>query len=206
MKKIIIFTLLSFITACSSEQKSELKTSETEPDKVIARIDDLKERPSWVKESEPFRIEGAHIISLGQTIIPGDNRVEAAYRIAENNGKAAIASAIESRLDTVFQNAEEGTDMSTQARYIGAEATKLTTNSLRLDKRYWEKIATTDDSGQRKTIYKVFATVKMPESDFKKAVLDAIRKQQGKGGLSEDFSKKVNDHWDKFVSENKYNP
>ena len=40
----------------------------------------------------------------------------------------------------------------------------------------------------------------MPETDFKRAILDAIRKQQGKGGLSKDFAQKVDQHWDKFVN------
>jgi hypothetical protein len=39
----------------------------------------------------------------------------------------------------------------------------------------------------------------MPETDFKRAVINAIRKQEGKGGLSQDFSKKVDEHWDNFV-------
>ena len=88
----------------------------------------------------------------------------------------------------------------TQARYIGAEASKITTSSLRLDQRYWEKVATTTDSGQRITQYKVFATVRMPESEFKMAVMNAIRHQQGKGSLSQDFADKVNKHWDSFVN------
>lgn len=202
MKCIMLaLTTLLFI-GCSSAPKSEITTSETQKDVVVSRIDDLSERPSWLKESTPVQIGSGAVVSLGQTVIPSDHRVEAAYRIAENNAKAQIAKAIEQRLDFVFQNAEEGTDISsTQARYIGAEAANLTTSSLRLDKRYWEKVATTQDNGQRVTQYRVFATVTMPEQDFKRAVLEAIRKQQGKQGISQDFAKKVDAHWDKFVSQ-----
>ena len=78
-------------------------------------------------------------------------------------------------------------------------AANLTTSTLRLDKRYWEKVATTQDNGQRVTQYKVFVTVKMPEADFKRSVMDAIHKQQGKGGIGEDFAKKVDQHWDRFT-------
>jgi hypothetical protein len=193
---------LAFTTvACSSAPKNPT-ASELEPDRVVARIDDRSSRPDWVKESEPFRIKDGMVTSLGQTTIPGDNRVEAAYRIAENNAKGAIANAIEVRLETIFQNAEEGTSLdATQARYIGAEASNLTTSSLRISDRYWEKVATTQDTGQRLTQYRVFADVTMPEADFKRAVLDAIARAHGKVGLSENFAKKVDAQWDRFTSE-----
>lgn len=190
--------LVAALTACTTTPKSP----ETEPDVVVSRIDDLSSRPGWLKESEPFKISNGQVISLGSTTIPSDHRVEAGYRIAENNAKANIAGAIEQRLEFIFQNAEEGTAMdSTQARYIGAEASKILTSSIRQDKRYYEKVATTQDDGTRVTRYKIFTTVTMPEADFKRAITDAIRKSQGKAGLSAEFAKKVDQHWDKFTSE-----
>jgi hypothetical protein len=188
-----------WLVACSSAPKQPTPP-ELERDAVVSLIDDLSSRPQWLKESEPVRVSDGFVTSLGETVIPADHRVDAAYRIAENNAKSQIAKAIEQRLDFVFQNAEEGTSMNaTQARSIGAEAANLTTSTLRLDKRYWEKVATTQDNGQRVTQYKVFVTVRMPEADFKRSVMDAIHKQQGKGGISEDFAKKVDQHWDRFT-------
>lgn len=197
MKK--YFLLLILLAGCTTSVKNPTK-AEIEPDKVISRIDDLSSRPDWVKESEPFRIEKGSVISTGMTTIPASDRVEAAYRIAQNNAKAAIANTIEQKLEFIFQNAEEGTSInSTQARYIGAEASSLVTNSIKPGKNYWEKVASTQDSGERVTQFKVFTTVTMSEEDFKKAIFDAIKKAQGKGGLSKDFAKKVDAHWDKFV-------
>lgn len=201
MKKFTLATItIGFLSACSTSTP----TPENAKDVVISRIDDLSSRPEWLKESTPFSIEGGTVTSLGSTTIPADHRPEAAFRIAENSAKAAIAGAIEQRLEFIFQNAEEGTGMdSTQARYIGAEASKLVTSSIRPGKRYYEKVATTSDTGERKTIYKVFTTVTLPESDFKAAILAAARKRDGKTGLSQDFSKKVDSQWDKFVAEDK---
>jgi hypothetical protein len=199
MKKIAFASaVLVTLAGCSSTTRSP----ENQSDQVVSRIDNLSSRPDWLRESEPFKIQNSQVVSLGKTTIPGDNRVEAAYRIAENNAKAAIASAIEQRLDFVFQNAEEGASVdANQTRYIGAEASKLTTSSLRLQNRYWEKVSTVQDNGQRVTQYTVFSTVVIPENDFKQAILEAIRKQQGKGGLSQDFSKKVEAHWEQFVNQ-----
>lgn len=195
--KVILIMMSLLIVSCSSN-----KLLPEPSENVISRIDQLSSRPEWLKESEPFIIDNGKVISLGQTTIPGDNRVEAAYRISENNAKASISSAIEQRLDFVFQNAEEGTSIdATQAKYIGAEASKITTSALKLKNRYWEKVATTNENGKIALTFRVFASVEMNESDFKQAILEAIRKSQGKGGLSKDFAEKVNQHWDKFTKE-----
>lgn len=201
MRTTTIIVSLIFLAGCSSAVKNPTK-AEIEPDKVVSRIDDLSSRPDWVQEAEPFRIEKGTVISTGMTTVPASDRVEAAYRIAQNNAKSAIAGAIEQKLEFILQNAEEGTSAnSNQVRYIGAEASNLVTSSIRPGKNYWEKVATTLDSGERVTQYKVFSTVVIPESDFKQAVFDAIKKAQGKGGISKDFAKKVDAHWDKFTNQ-----
>ncbi len=199
----IILLIIAAIVGCSSTNSKKIAEIQGNvgEERVLSRIDELSSRPSWLKESEPFRIEGGKVYSMGMTSMPADDRVEAGFRIAENNGKAAISNAIEQRLDFIFQNAEEGTAMSgTQARYIGAEASKLTTSSLRSSKRYWEKVATTQENGQVAVQYRVFAMVEMPEDDFKTAIVDAIRRSKGKAGISAEFAEKVDKHWDQFVS------
>lgn len=199
-KQIILATAVLSLAGCSSTPTNQASpTSETLPDKVLSRINDTSSRPNWLNEEKSFQIKDQTVVSLGQTTIPGDNRVEAGYAIAENSAKGGICSAIESRLDYIFQNAEEGTSFdANQVRRIGAEACKLTTSNIRNGNRYWEKIAMTTDSGSRVTRYKIFATVEMPEVDFKRAVLSAIQKQNGKGGISQDFAKKVDEHWEQF--------
>lgn len=200
MKTMTTLIAIILLAGCSSTIKNPTKP-EIEPDVVISRIDDVSSRPDWLKESEPFRIESGKVLSLGTTTIPADQRVEAAMRVAENNAKSSIAGAIEQKLEFIFQNAEEGAVMGAeQARYIGAEASSLITSSIRINKRYWEKIATTLDSGERVTRFKVFSLVSMPEEDFKKAILAATRKAEGKVGLSKGFSDKVDKHWDQFTS------
>lgn len=199
MKIIFLIGLLTLVASCSSVSKIGIEHAGEE--KVLSRIDDLSSRPDWLKESEPFYIKDGKVYSLGTTTIPADNNVNAAFRIAENNAKASISHSIEQRLDFVFQNAEEGTTFgANQSKYIGAEASKLTTNSLRLSKRYWEKVSIIQENGKQNLQIRVFATVEMPENDFKSAIIDSIRKNQGKEGISAEFAKKVDTHWNQFVS------
>ena len=200
MKYLVFVLSIAFIVGCGTSVKNPTKP-EIEPDVVVSRIDNLSSRPDWLKESEPFRFESGKVLSIGSTSIPGDQRVEAAMRVAENNAKLGIASAIEQKLEFIFQNAEEGAVMGAdQARYIGAEASSLVTSSIRTDKRYWEKVATTQDSGERVTRFKVFSMVSMPDNDFKKAIITATKKAEGKVGLSKGFSERVDKHWDQFTS------
>jgi hypothetical protein len=197
-KRLAVSAVVLLATACSSTPKYASQ-SEIQPDRVISRIDNMNDRPEYISESEPFRISNGVVYSTGMTTLPADHRVEAGQRIAANNAKAAIAGAIESRLSFVFQNGEEGTSVdSSQVRHIGAEASELVTNSIRPYKNYWEKVATTEDSGQRTTKYKIFSVVQMPEADFKQAIFAAVKKAQGKGEVSKDFQDRLNSHWDKF--------
>jgi hypothetical protein len=199
IKTLMFAGSLAALCACSSVQK--IGTDHVGEEKILARIDGLSSRPDWVKESEPFTIENGKVTSIGMTTIPAENRVEAGYRISTNNGKAAIAGAIEQRLDFIFQQGDEGTAMdATQARYIGAEASKLTASSIRMGKHYWEKVSVIQSNGLPSVVYRIYSSVTMPEVDFKAAIVDAIRRGQGKGGLSADFAKKVDQHWDQFAN------
>lgn len=207
MKTIINITmtaaLAALLSSCSSTQKQEEteKAPVARPDHVIERIDNLSSRPSWISESEPFRIQGGNVVSIGLTEIPGDHRVSAAYRIAQNNAKAGIATAIEQKLEFIFQNSEEGSSFdTTQARFIGAESSKLLTNHIRPGKNYWEKVASWDEFGNQSIKYKVFSSVTMPEAEFKRAIKAAIKKAEGGQKLSQTFSTMVDKHWDQFTN------
>lgn len=198
--KFPVIALFLLLSSCA-EAPFVPGAPEEAPDRVLSRIDDLDSRPDWLHESEPFVVDSDRVVSLGATEIPSDHRVDAAYRIAENNAQASIAGAIEKKLEFIFQNAEEGTAVDqTQARFIGAEATRLMTSSMRPGRHYWEKVAFTTDSGRRLTKFRVFATVEMPQDDFKRAILDAARRASGRAGLSTEFAQKVNEQWDRFTA------
>lgn len=202
----LIFNLVVLVVfaSCSTGSKvAEDKEVLDQPDVVIARIDNLKDRPAYIKESEIMTVADGYVYFTGLQAAPSDSNPEQLYRSAELNAKSSIAKAIEQKLQIVFQNAEEGYSLdANQARFMGIEATDLmSTSSIRPYKRYWEKVRTTNDSGQRVTKLVMFAVVKMPETDFKKAIIDAARKREGKAGLSSDFAKKVDQQWDAIVTD-----
>lgn len=197
MKRIFRSFLALSVLACAACSSVSMK------DQVIARSDDLSSRPEWVKDSETFTVSKGAVYMLGSTTIPATSSPDRAYRIAENNAKQGLSSAIEQKLDFVFQNAEEGTEIgSDQTRFIGMEASKLVTSAIRPSNRYWEKVVTVTgaNADDKAVVYRVYARVAMPEKEFKKAIERAIAKAQKKG-LSADFAKKVDAQWDRFTAE-----
>ncbi len=188
----ILFSLM--IAGCSSSPKSDQSI------KVIGRIDGLNERPSWVTESEPFKIESGKVLVLGKHTISSGQNHEQSFRAADLNAKSQIAQAIEQRIQVAFQNAEEGMDNASQARFTGMIATDvLTTSAMRSSKRYWEKYVPYGASDSRDEKIDSFVLIEMPEADFKRSVLNAMRKQEGKGSISTDFSKKVDQQWNTIM-------
>lgn len=186
----VIGVLVTF--GCSSAPKGQ-----SEPDVVLSRSNDLKERPAWVDETRSFSVKDGTATFLGSTSIPGDDRVESGYRIAEADAKTKICQMVANKMDALFQHAEEGTSYdSSQTRSTFMEAcSKLTLNGIEPGNHYYEKVAMSLNSGERVTRYKIFATISMPEPKLK----EAIRKAAGGPGISEDFKKRVDAQWDSMV-------
>ena len=187
-----VFAAVLTLAACSSLPKDE----------ILARSDDLTSRPKWANEEKTFTIENKTVYVLGTHEMPvTGKRLETGKRSATLNAKKGIADAIEQKLSFMFQNAEEGDEMGAdQARFIGGESSKLVASSIRPAGMYWEKVARVVDvdGNKRDTIYRIFARVQMPEDDFKKAIEEAIKRNAGKQGISADFAKKVEEHWDEM--------
>lgn len=202
----LICTSIGIAVGCSSpapkNESADKSVPDIQPDKVLSRIDDLQARPGWLHESRPFEIKDGVVTSLGSTTIPGDHRIEAAYKICDNAARAEIGKSIALKLDAVFQVADEGTAPGDQrVQNMSAEAMRLTTNALKVSNHYWERVLTTADSGERTTKFKVFCTVTMDESAYKKAIGDSIRKAEGKGSISADLAKKADAQLERIVAD-----
>lgn len=191
------------LSACSSAPR--VPTPENTSDKIVSTSkDSSSDHPGWLRdlEEKPFQVDGGVVTVLGQTQIPLDHRLEAAYRIADLDAKRLLCEAISQRLSFVMDHAEEGTSMSDiQSRYIAASACKLTSSNLRPGKRYHEKVTEATDGGTMRTYYRVFSTQAMQEVEFQRHVLQAAKNAEGKQGISAGFSKIVDRHWSEFIAE-----
>ena len=194
MKKfLVLFFVMLSLVSCGFNR--------IEKDKVVARIDNLKSRPKWIKESTPFYVKDGEMYMIGQTKLPAkDANISMGYRIAENNAKMAFSSMIEQRLSYIFQNAEEGLDVNaSQVKYVAGETSKITVNSLMLSDRYWEQVVSTVDAeGRKQMYYIIFARVRISEDEFKKTINNTLEKNKNKE-LSEKFKQQVDNHWDDLI-------
>ena len=192
MKKLFFATSLSLMLAACGGGMS---------DKVIQRSDDLSSRPSWAKESTPLTNKGSDLYFLGQARIPAEKaNVTMGYRIAENNAKNTIASAINQNLTYMFQNAEEGvTYDTTQVQFVSTESAKAVMSKAITSDRYWEKVLSTVSADEDKEMfYSIYARIKISETDLKKAIDRTLNQNKG---ISEDLKKKAAQQWDLMVQE-----
>jgi hypothetical protein len=196
MMKRVIFILPIILSACSSSPAIK----GYEESKTLATVNG-RSQPDWADETVPFKISNGKVYSVGVTTIKGDQRPEAGARIAENNARAIFAKTIENRMEFIFQNSEENSDVnSTQAKYIGSEASNLTSHSMTHEGMWWIRFAQSEEDGSRRIYYKIYSLVTMPEADLKKAVESAIQGSVAQHKLSESFQGQVNKQWNSFVN------
>ncbi|MEK7066092.1 MAG: hypothetical protein AAB965_00800 [Patescibacteria group bacterium] len=117
MKKLIMISTGILIVGCGTVSKYA-GPAEIQKDVVISRIDGLSERPEWVQESKPFRVDSDRVVSQGFSQIPVDHNLNAALRICFNNSKSHIASAIEQKLEFIFSQSAEGTEVEGRSKFF----------------------------------------------------------------------------------------
>ena len=196
--RISISTLLSFAIAACSGQVMKIE----EPDTVVARINDLGSRPDWLDETKSVERVGDDIVFLGSATLAGDARIEAGYRIAESNARMMLASSIKNHVERIFQDVEDGAAIdSTQVEYTAAEAVKIALIGVRPARQFWEKLATTTESGARTTRYRIFSLVGMTETQYRNAVIKALREAEGRGGISADLAEKAQRQWQRIENQ-----
>ena len=194
MKNFAMMILVLSAISCSSTSKDKHK------DIIIARIDDLAERPSWFKESEDTELSGEEIIFWGRSTLKNNERLEIGYKIAELNAKSRIANFVSEKVKGISQSADEvnSQDLST-FRSIITQKSKVKLSEIRSGKKYWEKVETSDPRGERGLEYRVFQSVIIKKNDLAKLVKEALLEGQGK--FSEGFSQKVEQEFNQMVNE-----
>lgn len=154
-----------FLANCTSAPKN----TEYESDKVIARMDDASARPSWAKESKVIFNEDNHWIILGVVEVPGDSRIQAAFKMSDANARGNIAQKIETSILKIVETSDSGLSMEDQTlKSLIREISQTSLKNIDIDDRYWEKVARTNSSGERQMVMKVFSKVKISKEDFLK--------------------------------------
>jgi len=194
MKILGVTVLFLSVVSCSSNPQKIHK------DIVVARIDDLADRPSWFSETLDTEELDDKIIFWGRSTLKKGERLEVGFKIAELNAKSRIAAYVSEKLRTISQAADEvNSEDQTIFRGIITQRAKVKMSQIFGGKRYWEKVETSSPQGDRELEYRVFQSVMIKKRDLADLVKLALL--DGKGKLSEAFSKKVESEFDQIVKE-----
>ena len=201
----IIFLSTAFISLlCSCSSNPVVNGQKFEKDQILSTAGD-KDIPEWasIGETQPFRVDHGKVYSVGITQIRGDERPEAAARVATNNAYSNVSRHIENKTEFILQNSEEnfGYD-SASAKFIGSEVSSITSHEFSNDGIWWKRYAITQTDGTRTILYKVYSLVTLPETSLKAAVHKAIEGNHDKK-LSQNFQKQVDRQWNRFVEGDK---
>lgn len=197
--KIIIVGMLSLaIVGCSSGTKSVVQVDRIGEEEVLqtyGKHDDLKEAPQFV-------VDGRTVRAIAMSTINGDSgRPESAIKIAQASARSLVAKTVENKLESHFSAGMEGTSLdATEVRELITESVKMVATDWRIGPTYYERVKIYGDSGVPRTEIRAWAQIELEEQVFKKHVIDSLRRQEGRMGVSAEFHKSVSDHWQKLIS------
>lgn len=206
-KNLLIGTIVIIgLSACSSKPLMP-NGQKFEKDQILSTASN-KSMPDWAEigETQPFRVDDGKVYSVGITQILGDERPEAAARVATNNAYANISKHVSNKTEFILQNSEENfSHDGSYAKFIGSEVSSITSHEFTNEGVWWKRYATTQSDGSRKVLYKVYSLVTLPESKLKLAVHKAIEGKHERK-LSEGFQKQIDRQWSRFVEGDKVSP
>lgn len=194
--KSLCFALCLFVFGCSSAVR--LDNREITPDVVLSTMDGTSQ-PSWASEGKPWYQDGPNVYSVGVTTIHGNERVEAAMRVAALNSRVAFAQTVNDKLSAYLQSAEENFSLdSTQVKSLASSASELTAHSIKTESYWYKRYVSTQEDGKH-IYYKVYALSSMPVTDLRQAMDQAISGKINEHKLSDDFKTKADAQFSKIL-------
>jgi len=165
---------LFVLAACSSTQK----TTEFAQDRVVGRMDDLEKRPSWASESQTVRERDDNYLIVGIGEVPGDSRVQAAFKVSDANARGHLANKLELQITKIVEASESGFSMEDQKlQSLIRELSQNTFRNIDIKERYWEKVVKTASTGEETLTLKTFSLLSISKADFKKLLLKTETKK-----------------------------
>lgn len=194
MKAAIFYLLLVLVSGCASAPPA----TTYRPDRVVGRMDEVGSRPEWATESVNVITQGEKIRFIGVAEVPGDSRIQAAFKMSDSSARGVVANKVETSVTKIVENSEAGLSMEDQnLRSLIKEVSRVSLKNIDIKNRYWEKVVRTSSDGGESMIMKVFSMIEISESDMKKMLISANR---GSNASSTDIRNKVEnlirDQWD----------
>ncbi len=180
-------------------------------ERVVARSDDLTERPEWARienteylckfDKSGNLVKGKASVpaeqllcSLGIKAYPAstDTNQRSLIRSADLDARTNFVRAVKEKVVSYIEEAEESNKISaSEARQLASAASEATLQGAHVAKRYWEKKLTIDNEGENMQ-YEVMSLVYISQKDLR-ASIEASAKKNGVGKRTSELLTKMSD-------------
>lgn len=194
------FFSIAVLVACSSAPKVGVENAGRE---TIIMSQNEEPLPSWVKDGteKPFYFKDGELHSIGTATLNADSRIDAGFSISDVNARALIAKTAYVNLEALTHVASEGVSFDgLELRDVKSELSRLSATGIYPARKYYHKVAVTKDDGTIRTEYRFWSELKMSENDYRKAVMAAIKKAEGKPSQTAAFKKEVEKNFSRLLN------
>lgn len=189
MKYLELLIIMVSLVSCGSADYSNYK------DVIISRMDQMEERPKWATMDQSSFEKDRKIYFTGYSEAGAGARTSIMFKISDSNARVNISKTVNVFVSNMFQNSTEGEDGDSNfIRNYTEEETKSLLNNIKIERRYWEKVKTIDNSGDE-----VFRLRCYSLASIEKEKLRRLISQVSSTGISDDLLKKLDGQFDKFL-------
>lgn len=175
---------LPLLLNCSSTPNPDVP--EFHASKVIERMSGFDSTPTWANGSKVMWKEQGEVIFANIMTMSGNSRPEACMNAAGLEGKAQMLQYIKAGITTSGQLNELSASSDPAYESLTAFLSQGNISGAAVRDRYWEKIVTSDESGQRVLKIRCAASIAVRSSVLEKQLAEAMNpRQQGNPEIRE---------------------
>ncbi len=197
---IFVSTIVLFLSACSTAPQVGVENAGHE---TVVMSQNNESMPSWVKDAteKPFYFKDGELHSIGTVTLNADSRIDAGFSISDTNARALVAKTAYVNLEALTHVSSEGVSFDgLELRDVKSELSRLSASGIYPARKYYHKVAVTKDDGTIRTEYRFWSEVKMSEGEYRKAVMAAIKKADGKPSQTAEFKKQVEKNFSRLLN------
>jgi len=146
---------------------------------VIERMGNKDETPEWATGEIAMRDEGQDVIFISQMTMGADSRSEACLKAAELDGRSAMSRYIKEGISSSGQVDEANAKDDPSYEALTAFLSNAKLSGIRPTHRYWEKVETSDESGDRVLKLRCSAKLAIKKSELARQLKEATSVAKG---------------------------
>ncbi len=181
MNNLILYFCALSLVSCSSISE-----------KTISRMDDAS-KPAWATQEKALTVKDGKLMILGFQELDVDAKISAAFRLSDNSARGELSKMIQTQFSSILQNLEEGvTDGGGLTRNYSSEVSKTMLAELKITNRFWEKVQTFGNDGEKVYRLRAYSLAEIPEAKFKALMRETLDKDK----IDPEVKKQVLNHFE----------